>query len=544
MIELSSTPANFDYSQLFSAKTANQWRSEGRQRPDPKLLFDEFWIEGEMAVLFGDSGKTSLATQIGDSIASGRPIEPMRMTAEAKKVLYLDLALSEKQFEMRYSADRTGEEAETGAEDHQFSDNFIRVQMPSDVSAKGYDGYMAFARGIEWLVTEHEAKVLIIDNITRLRRSTHSTSCEVVLMKELNRLKNTHGLSILVLVNSERRNVMRELTLSDLGPSAILARSADAVFAVGQSEQEGPFRYVKQLRTSSTEIIYSKAHLPTFRLGKIGGNFLGMEFNYYSHEPQEIYAECFADHRDDLLEARKLAEEGRSLREIAETLDISKSRVHRMLQILSQPQPELDPPPVQVRVPQFPGEEKYIEALDSPKYEDIYRREDADAYVLRREAYLIEAAKARAVKMWKEEGIVKTMDEMVEMVKQPWERADAAETPPVANDPETGAEINEIDADLGLMDPETDYADPENMPERLKALHLHRLIYRGDGLTHEIDAYGRNRWVDEYDERGKPQSWYAFDNKDNLYHSEKRPEGRFVTLVDKRNKLVPEIPLD
>jgi len=137
MIELSSTPANFDYSQLFSVKTANQWRNEGRERPDPKMLFDEFWIEGEMAILFGDSGKTSLAMQIGDSIASGRPVEPMRMTAEPEKVLYLDLALSEKQFEMRYSAERSDDAAESDVRDHEFSDNFIRVQMPADLTAKG-----------------------------------------------------------------------------------------------------------------------------------------------------------------------------------------------------------------------------------------------------------------------------------------------------------------------------------------------------------------------------------------------------------------------
>lgn len=37
-------------------KSANRWMREARQTPVPKMLFGELWLEGELSVLFGDTG--------------------------------------------------------------------------------------------------------------------------------------------------------------------------------------------------------------------------------------------------------------------------------------------------------------------------------------------------------------------------------------------------------------------------------------------------------------------------------------------------------
>src|SRR5580765_3916158 len=73
----------------------------------PEMLFDEFWREGELALLFGASGtgKSVLAVQIADAIARGRPIDGFRMSEKRQKVLYVDLDLSEMQFRVRYNND-------------------------------------------------------------------------------------------------------------------------------------------------------------------------------------------------------------------------------------------------------------------------------------------------------------------------------------------------------------------------------------------------------------------------------------------------------
>ncbi len=105
MTETPDTTLTDDHSELFTIKPANQWREEAAATPAPAYLFDEFWLEGEIALLFGRSGKTTLAVQIAESIASGNAVGPLRMTAKAQKVIFLDLNLTAKQFATRYIAD-------------------------------------------------------------------------------------------------------------------------------------------------------------------------------------------------------------------------------------------------------------------------------------------------------------------------------------------------------------------------------------------------------------------------------------------------------
>ena len=70
------------------------------------MLFSEFWLEGELCMLFADTnlGKSMLAVQLGDSISRGVAIPGFRLEATPQKVLYIDFELSDKQFEVRYSA--------------------------------------------------------------------------------------------------------------------------------------------------------------------------------------------------------------------------------------------------------------------------------------------------------------------------------------------------------------------------------------------------------------------------------------------------------
>jgi RecA-family ATPase len=62
---------------LFTIKTASEWIQEAKNRPIPKMLFGEFWFEGEVCILFSDSnlGKSILAVQIGNSISRNEQIK-------------------------------------------------------------------------------------------------------------------------------------------------------------------------------------------------------------------------------------------------------------------------------------------------------------------------------------------------------------------------------------------------------------------------------------------------------------------------------------
>ena len=108
---------------LLKVQTANLWLEEASKRPVPQMLFSEFWLEGELCVLFADTnlGKSILAVQLGDSISKGVPIPGFKLEARAQKVLYVDFELSDKQFEARYSEDFK--------QHYSFNDRFLRAEL-------------------------------------------------------------------------------------------------------------------------------------------------------------------------------------------------------------------------------------------------------------------------------------------------------------------------------------------------------------------------------------------------------------------------------
>src|SRR5260221_6501327 len=126
----SSNPSGEELANIFGIRTANDWLRAAKQRPIPKLLFGDFWLEGEMAVMFADTGggKSILAVQIAESMARGQGVEPLRNTAGPQTVLYLDCELSEKQFEMRYAEDPDPEDSYL-KNHYEFSGNFFRAQI-------------------------------------------------------------------------------------------------------------------------------------------------------------------------------------------------------------------------------------------------------------------------------------------------------------------------------------------------------------------------------------------------------------------------------
>ena len=92
-------------------RKANQCIADAKRLKPAALLFDEFWREGELALLFGAqaTGKSILAVQIADALGRGTPVTGFRMPRGRRKVLYVDMDLSDAQFQARYgSGDDSG----------------------------------------------------------------------------------------------------------------------------------------------------------------------------------------------------------------------------------------------------------------------------------------------------------------------------------------------------------------------------------------------------------------------------------------------------
>lgn len=366
---------------IFGLRTANDWLLEAKRRPIPKMLLGEFWLEGELAIMFADTGKgkSILAVQIAEAITRGNNIGPIKTGSGPQTVLYLDCELTEKQFEMRYAAD--AEDGDEFLKNHyEFSDNFFRAQI--DLSGKvpaGFENFEHYLReSLGQLAAHVSAGVLIVDNISVLQRSNENAGAALTLMRELRRLKNEQGLSILVLAHTPKRVATRPLTLNDLAGFKTLSNFADNVFAIGQSRIESDIRYLKHLKQRSTEMFCDERNVPAFRIVKRGGNFLSFEFLRYTTEAVHLfnYGDKMAFRRVAMV--KKLAQAGMSQRGIAAEIGISLGAVNKYLHMecLDQKQVEnsveLDPA---FKADQFPGC-KQIDAGINEKAERLKTSKD------------------------------------------------------------------------------------------------------------------------------------------------------------------------
>lgn len=310
---------------LFKVKPASVWIEEAKIRPIPRMLFDHFWYEGELNILFADTnvGKSIVAVQIGNSVSSGSPIQGFDLEAPAQKVLYFDFELTDKQFEARYSSEFCNH--------YSFNPNFYRAEIdPYADFPNGHDGFERYLNdSLDIAIKETGAKVLIIDNITYLKNETEKAKDALPLMKHLKALKSKYGLSILALAHTPKRDPSKPLTRNDLQGSKMLINFCDSAFAIGESTHE-QIRYFKQIKARNTEIKYGADNVCLCQINK-PDNFLQFEFISYSSERKHL-KEMTEKEIDNINErVLELKKAGRSLREIGSELGISHMKVSRIL---------------------------------------------------------------------------------------------------------------------------------------------------------------------------------------------------------------------
>ena len=316
-----------DYPKLkpesFIRKTANEWIEEVKNKPAPKMLFSEFWHEGELCILFSDTnlGKTILAVQIADSIASGKPIKGFQMTATESKVLYFDLELSTKQFETRYRDDYGGH--------YDFSDNLERIEMNNDHIPEG-DISEKINRDMALEIENSKAKIVIVDNITWLKSNNEAAKDALPLMKHLKKLKHSFDLSILALAHTPKRDRSRPLNSNDLAGSRMLMNFCDSSFAIGESSQDVAIRYLKQIKERATHKVYGFDNIVVCEVLK-DSNFLG--FKYKDEESEGLHLKSLSE--EDITQRRdnivSLFENGKNPTDIAKQINVSRVTVYNHL---------------------------------------------------------------------------------------------------------------------------------------------------------------------------------------------------------------------
>lgn len=310
---------------LFTVKTASRWIEQAKTRPIPKMLFGEFWFEGELCILFADTnlGKSILAVQIGNSISKGEQIRGFKLETQKQPILYFDFELSDKQFENRYSI--------KFEQHYNFDNNFIRVEINPDATIpenQTFEDYLNHS--LERSITETGAKVLIIDNLTYLKNETEKAKDALPLMKHLKALKNKYGLSILSLAHTPKRDLSKPITRNDLQGSKMLINFCDSSFSIGESHSDKNLRYLKQIKQRNTEQIYDAENVCICQIDK-PFNFLQFEFVNFGTEREHLKQHTEKDKENLNEKVNELKQQGRSLREIGAELGISHMKVSRIL---------------------------------------------------------------------------------------------------------------------------------------------------------------------------------------------------------------------
>ena len=310
----------------FIVKTANEWIEDAKTRPIPNMLFDAFWFEKEVCILFADTnvGKSILAVQIANSISRGVSIEGFALESEPQRVVYFDFELSDKQFEKRYS--------DNYKDHYSFHPNFLRTEINSDTEKpkefSTFEDYLC--HDIEQLVLLHRADVLIIDNITFLKSDNEKAKDALLLMKHLKAVGRKHNLSILVLAHTPKRNTSSPLSKNDLSGSKMLINFCDSSFAIGESSCHPSYRYIKQIKQRNTEHIYHSGNVVICNIAN-QHNFLGFEFVEYDDEQNHLktYSSNDIEYRNKTV--LELKEKGLANTEIASQIGVSEGTIRYIL---------------------------------------------------------------------------------------------------------------------------------------------------------------------------------------------------------------------
>lgn len=310
---------------LFIVKTASRWIEQAQKRPIPKMLFGEFWFEGELCILFADTnlGKSILAVQIANSISRGEAIQGFKLEILKQPVLYFDFELTDKQFESRYSIQYEHH--------YQFDGNFLRVEINPDAVIPEHQSFEEYLnQSLERSIIETGARVLIIDNLTYLKNETEKAKDALPLMKHLKALKNKYGLSIMALAHTPKRDLSKPLTRNDLQGSKMLINFCDSAFAIGENHNDKNLRYLKQIKARNTEIIYDAENVCVCQIIK-SYNFLQFEFLRFGKEQEHLKEHTEKDRESIIEKVKELSLQGKTQRQISGELGISLGTVNKYL---------------------------------------------------------------------------------------------------------------------------------------------------------------------------------------------------------------------
>ncbi len=290
----------------------------GKGKKSPLDLYKSLFYKYDLGILFGPPhcGKDLFATMIGEEA-----IKKMDENGdEDRSVLYLDFEKSDQQQRWRYS--------DSGTEGyHVFSERMIRITYLDGEGRKLTAENLL--KGLRDLIKQLRARVIIIDNLTYLCRGQMGSKASDFIQL-FDYLKKDYYLSVLVLVHTQRADDYKPITLKDLKGGGFLSSIADSIFAMNMSRRGNDIRYVKQLKSSCSEIEYGADNVLVYKKERDTDGAL--HFNLEGTTPEDEQLDIDYEAEQELRNKIGLLNYQRwSVRKIAKKLNISRMRVWRYI---------------------------------------------------------------------------------------------------------------------------------------------------------------------------------------------------------------------
>lgn len=316
----STNPRQTKNNNRFRVETLSDVLKRNKNVKPAKMLFGEFWLEGEFCILFGqaNTGKSTLTTQIALGLSSGRSEnECFSVESEPKKILFFDLEMSERQISRRLQ----------GLQD--VGDNILRVDFNPDYLYDGATQESAFD-SIKALIEEHKPDAVIFDNLSVIQPNNENAADATYFMSKLNSIKKKYGISILVVAHTPKIYQLKTLEITDLAGSAQNGNLADSVFAIGKTTQKN-LRYLKQIKVRENEFTYDTDNVLLMELNN-HGNWLHFNPIEQVEEYKQLTLSRSNENRDERdAELYKLYLKGTSIESIEDQFGLKRSRVYDII---------------------------------------------------------------------------------------------------------------------------------------------------------------------------------------------------------------------
>jgi hypothetical protein len=149
-------------------------------------------------------------------------------------------------------------------------------------------------------------------------------------MMKLIALKKKHSLTLLIISHTPKRNLSNPISQNDLAGSKKLYNFFDNVFAIGQSAKDKRIKFVKQVKVRASEYIYDSDNVIIYEITNDGG-YVHFLHKGYGKESEHLKDKSEEDEALTRSNIRSLHRDGKSIREIADLVNLSKTTVHRII---------------------------------------------------------------------------------------------------------------------------------------------------------------------------------------------------------------------